>query len=76
MINEKGQPHQKEFTVCLELGDEKYTATGTTIKMAQQAAAAEALSKTKHQRPAGRQTRSTFSRKNNGDKPGQFPKPK
>lgn len=76
VINEKGQPHQKEFTVCLELGDEKYTASGTTIKMAQQAAAAEALSKTKHQRPAGRQTRSTFSRKNTGDKPGQFPKPK
>lgn len=72
MIAEKGQAHEKEFTVCLELGDERYTASGTNIKMAQQAAAAEALIKTNHQRPVSRQKRSTFPRKNSGDKPGKF----
>lgn len=72
VIGESGLPHEKNFTVCLELGDEKYKASGRTIKMAQQAAATKALSETKHQRPAGRQTRSTFSRKSSADRPGEF----
>lgn len=72
MIKENGQPHEKEFTVRLELGDERYTASGKTIKMAQQAAAAEALIQTKHPRPVSRQKRSTFSRKTSTDKPGKF----
>lgn len=72
MIGEEGVAHEKKFTVVLELGDEKYTASGKNIKTAQQAAAAVALLKTKHQRPAGRQTRSAFSRKSNADKPGKI----
>lgn len=72
MIGEENVANEKKFTVCLELGNEKYTATGKNIKTAQQAAAAEALLRTKHERVAPRQVRSTFSRKNNTDKPGEF----
>lgn len=72
VIGENGPSHEREYTVCLEIGTEKYTASAKSIKMAQQAAAADALTKTKHRRPVARQTRSTFSRKNNADKPGEF----
>lgn len=71
VCGESGLPHEKVYTVCLELGEEKYTASGTTIKMAQQAAATKALLETKHKRPPIRQTRSTFLRKTSADRPGK-----
>lgn len=64
------------FTIRLELGDEKYEATGKSIKQAQQEAAANALKLTKHTRPSGRQQRSTFSRKKDIDRPSKLHRPR
>lgn len=44
LVNESGPPHQKIFTVLLNLADtEEYRASGPSIKKAQHAAAAMAL---------------------------------
>lgn len=71
VIAEDGLPHEKRFTVCLELGDERYMANGKTIKMAQQSAAKKALEHTKYERPVARQARSTYSRNRSADKPSE-----
>lgn len=52
LINEKGPAHQKRFTIALQLDNEEYIADGTSIKRAQHAAAAKALSNTKFRQPA------------------------
>lgn len=47
-----GPAHQRQFSVCLELGDvEKYVASGPSIKKAYHAAAAIALEKTTLRHP-------------------------
>lgn len=45
LINEKGPPHEKIFSVCLTLGTQKYESSGPSIKKAQHGAAAIALEK-------------------------------
>ncbi|VVC29995.1 Hypothetical protein CINCED_3A006676 [Cinara cedri] len=51
LTNEQGPPHQKKFTVTLQLGNEEYNADAMSIKKAQHAAAALALSKTNYKQP-------------------------
>lgn len=41
--SEEGPPHHKTFTVILELGSERYTGTGTSIKKAQHSAAKKVI---------------------------------
>ncbi|CAH1736761.1 unnamed protein product [Aphis gossypii] len=51
LTNEQGPPHKKKFTVTLQLGNEEYNADAMSIKKAQHAAAALALSKTTYNQP-------------------------
>ncbi|XP_050423750.1 double-stranded RNA-binding protein Staufen homolog 2 isoform X2 [Adelges cooleyi] len=51
LTNEQGPPHKKKFTVTLQLGTEEYNADAMSIKKAQHAAAALALSKTNYKQP-------------------------
>lgn len=51
LTNEQGPPHKKRFTVTLQLGNEEYNADAMSIKKAQHAAAALALSKTNYKQP-------------------------
>lgn len=51
LTNEQGPPHKKRFTVTLQLGNEEYNADAMSIKKAQHAAAAFALSKTNYKQP-------------------------
>lgn len=51
LTNEQGPPHKKKFTVTLQLGNEEYNADAMSIKKAQHAAAALALSKTNYNQP-------------------------
>ncbi|GFO44857.1 double-stranded RNA-binding protein staufen homolog [Plakobranchus ocellatus] len=51
LVDEQGPAHKKIFYVKLKLGDEEYSASGESIKKAQHAAAAIALSETGHPHP-------------------------
>lgn len=51
LTNEQGPPHKKKFTVTLQLGNEEYNADAMSIKKAQHAAAALALSRTSYNQP-------------------------
>ncbi|KAG1670503.1 Double-stranded RNA-binding protein Staufen [Nymphon striatum] len=52
LINESGPAHKKTFTVRLDLGpDEKYEASGQSIKKAQHAAARVGLAQTMYRHP-------------------------
>ncbi|XP_025411727.1 double-stranded RNA-binding protein Staufen homolog 2 isoform X3 [Sipha flava] len=51
LTNEQGPPHKKKFTVTLQLGNEEYNADAMSIKKAQHAAAALALTKTNYKQP-------------------------
>jgi double-stranded RNA-binding protein Staufen len=66
LTGEEGPAHKKCFTVTLKLGDEEYTAEGLSIKKAQHAAAAEAISKTKYEHPPLKTNRSIFKTKKIG----------
>ncbi|GLV36710.1 staufen [Carabus blaptoides fortunei] len=52
LIKEDGPAHQKRFTIALQLDNEEYIADSTSIKKAQHAAAAKALSNTKFPQPS------------------------
>lgn len=54
LVDERGPAHKKEFEIRLDLGDESYHATSTSIKRAQHAAAEVAVSDTKLKRPVTR----------------------
>ena len=53
LTDESGPAHKKNFTVCLKIGEtEEYSASGSSIKKAQHAAAAIALDKTQFKHPS------------------------
>ncbi|XP_060678764.1 double-stranded RNA-binding protein Staufen homolog 2 isoform X1 [Hemiscyllium ocellatum] len=54
LLNERGPAHAKIFTVQLTLGDQSWEAEGSSIKKAQHAAAAKALSETNLPKPCPR----------------------
>ncbi|XP_067836564.1 double-stranded RNA-binding protein Staufen homolog 2 isoform X3 [Heptranchias perlo] len=54
LLNERGPAHAKIFTVQLTLGDQTWEAEGSSIKKAQHAAAAKALSETTLPKPSPR----------------------
>ncbi|XP_038665543.1 double-stranded RNA-binding protein Staufen homolog 2 isoform X4 [Scyliorhinus canicula] len=54
LLNERGPAHAKIFTVQLTLGDQTWEAEGSSIKKAQHAAAAKALSETNLPKPCPR----------------------
>uniref|UniRef100_UPI00398F177C double-stranded RNA-binding protein Staufen homolog 2 isoform X2 n=1 Tax=Pristiophorus japonicus TaxID=55135 RepID=UPI00398F177C len=54
LLNERGPAHAKIFTVQLTLGDQTWEAEGSSIKKAQHAAAAKALSETALPKPSPR----------------------
>jgi len=62
LTHEQGPAHEKCFTVTLTLGTEEYTADGASIKKAQHAAAAVALSKTSYPHPAPKTNRTQLLR--------------
>jgi double-stranded RNA-binding protein Staufen len=63
--NEVGPAHKKKFYVRLRLCDgEEYSAEGTSIKKAQQAAAKQALEKTKYTMPSKNKPNTTEKYKN------------
>ncbi|XP_048451623.1 double-stranded RNA-binding protein Staufen homolog 2 [Rhincodon typus] len=54
LLDERGPAHAKIFTVQLTLGDQSWEAEGSSIKKAQHAAAAKALSETNLPKPCPR----------------------
>ncbi|XP_006639562.1 double-stranded RNA-binding protein Staufen homolog 1 isoform X1 [Lepisosteus oculatus] len=59
LLSEQGPAHSKLFSVRLTLGEQHWEAEGTSIKKAQHAAAASALSQTTLPKPTIRPPRST-----------------
>ncbi|XP_014341621.1 double-stranded RNA-binding protein Staufen homolog 1 isoform X5 [Latimeria chalumnae] len=57
LLSEQGPAHSKVFTVRLTLNDQHWEAEGTSIKKAQHAAAAKALTETKLPKPTSRPPR-------------------
>lgn len=54
LVDEQGPAHKKEFFVKLEIGQESFQASGSSIKRAQHAAAEKALRDTQLTRPTPR----------------------
>ncbi|XP_066558772.1 double-stranded RNA-binding protein Staufen homolog 1 isoform X2 [Amia ocellicauda] len=61
LLSEQGPAHSKIFSVRLTLGEQHWEAEGTSIKKAQHAAAASALSQTTLPKPSLRPPRNTDS---------------
>lgn len=59
LTGEEGPAHQRCFTVTLQLGEQEFTTRGSSIRSAQQAAAAAALLDTPLSRPPAKPRRST-----------------
>jgi double-stranded RNA-binding protein Staufen len=51
LLSEEGPPHERIYKVTLILGDEKYEGSGSSLKKAQQDAAALALANTYYEHP-------------------------
>ncbi|XP_076456798.1 double-stranded RNA-binding protein Staufen homolog isoform X2 [Babylonia areolata] len=58
LVDEQGPAHKKTFFVKLKLGEEEYSAQGESIKKAQHAAAAIALTETQFSHPSPKPQRS------------------
>ncbi|XP_032875182.1 double-stranded RNA-binding protein Staufen homolog 2 isoform X1 [Amblyraja radiata] len=61
LLNERGPAHAKIFSVQLTLGDQTWEAEGSSIKKAQHAAAAKALSETTLPEPSPRPTKAIMN---------------
>ncbi|XP_006004570.1 double-stranded RNA-binding protein Staufen homolog 2 isoform X2 [Latimeria chalumnae] len=61
LLNERGPAHAKIFTVQLTLGEQTWEAEGSSIKKAQHAAAAKALSETTLPKPSPRPPKNSIN---------------
>lgn len=64
LISETGPAHKKKFTVTLKVGEEEYTADGSSIKKAQHTAADQALKETRYPHPPPKSNRVLKATKN------------